>query len=271
MSESNYERIYKGVVRDFFDGRTSYDNDSTVARAMPLLDMVTLRAGQRVLDVATGTGIVAIEAARRVEPTGNVIGTDFSSGMLRQAKEKSEARNLNNIEWVEADADYLDYEAESFDVIFCSSALVYFQDILRSLQNWHRWLKTNGTAVFSGWSEQSYPAPWIIEACALHGVELHNINAPTGTREKCVDIMQSAGFSEVVVKERQLGSYKPAEALSEWDGSWFHPHKNPLINASVEKLQLIVATYRERIALEATEEGVWCESLAYYVSGKKQD
>jgi len=176
--KTDYERSYKKTVIDFFDGRSRYDNDATLTRALPLLEMVNLKPGQQVLDVATGTGIIAIAAAQTVGPTGSVLGTDFSTGMLGQARTKAQAAGLGNIEWIEADADYLEFETERFDAIFCSSALVYFQNIQQTLKSWYGWLKPNGVAVFSGWSAQSYPAPWIIEACNRHGVELKNTTHP---------------------------------------------------------------------------------------------
>ena len=268
MPEADYEHTYKKTVADFFDGRTRYDNDVTLKRALPLIEMVSLKPGQQVLDVATGTGIIAIAAAQKVGSTGKVIGIDFSAGMLRQAQYKSEQLDLHNIKWSEADADYADFDADSFDAIFCSSALVYFKDIGKTLQSWYRWLKPSGVALFSGWSDRSYPAPWIIESCANHGITLENINAPTGTPERCVALMETAGFKDVTVSQRQLGTYRTVEQLSGWDGSWFHPQANPLATVPDEKLQQIVADYHRRIATRATEAGVWCESLAYYVVGR---
>ena len=266
----NYEHRYKRTVINFFDGRTSYDNDSTVKRALPLLELVTLKPGQQVLDVATGTGIVAIAAAQKVGSAGSVTGVDFSAGMLHQAREKARKLKLNNITWIEADADYLNFETDRFDVIFCSSALVYFKNIEQTLKSWHRWLKPEGIAIFSGWSEQSYPAPWIIETCACRGVELKNINAPTGTADRCIKLMQTAGFSKVTVEQRQLGIYRTVEQLGRWDGSWFHPHNNPLSKISAEQRQQIIADYHKSLENKATESGIWCESLAYYVAGQKQ-
>ncbi|MEL6815273.1 MAG: methyltransferase domain-containing protein [Cyanobacteria bacterium J06598_3] len=270
MSVSNYERTYKKTVVDFFDGRTRYDNTLTLRRALPLLEMVSLEAGQQVLDVATGTGIIAIAAAQKVGPTGQVTGIDFSSGMLHQARQKSDQLGLHNIDWVEADADYANFEPDSFDTIFCSSAIVYFKDIAQTLQSWHRWLKPNGAAIFSGWSEQSYPAPWIIESCARHDITIDNINAPTGTPERCVALMETAGFKNVIVHQHQLGTYRTVEQLSGWNGSWFHPHANPLADVPSEQRQQIIADYHRSIATRATDAGVWCESLAYYVVGQKR-
>src|SRR3982750_710740 len=54
-------------------------------------DLAQLRPGDRALDIATGTGDLAIELARRVQPGGEVVGTDFSEGMLERARRKAPA------------------------------------------------------------------------------------------------------------------------------------------------------------------------------------
>ncbi|GET41176.1 putative methyltransferase [Microseira wollei NIES-4236] len=90
MQNAEYENQYKQTVVGFFNSRTNYDNDYTIRRTLPLLDLVGLKKGQKVLDVATGTGIIAIAAAQIVGSEGKVIGIDFSSGMLNQARQKIE-------------------------------------------------------------------------------------------------------------------------------------------------------------------------------------
>ncbi len=93
--------------------RTNYDNDLTVCRAIPLVELAQLQKGQTVLDVATGTGIVAIAAANIVGTKGKVVGVDISSGMLSQARRKIEAAGIQNIKLIETDADYLNFGDQS--------------------------------------------------------------------------------------------------------------------------------------------------------------
>lgn len=269
MISQNYEQKYKQSVVEFFNGRTTYDNEHTIRRALPLLAMVSLQAGHRVLDMATGTGIIAIASAQAVGTNGHVVGVDFSSGMLKQAEEKIVDLGLQNIELIEADADYLQFENESFDVVFCSSAIVYLRDIAAVLKNWYRWLKPGGTVAFSGWSEQSYPAPWIIEACAQQNISIQNINEPTGTAEKCRMLLGAAGFQSVDVQSQQMGKYRTIEQLGGWDGSWFHPEENPLLRLTREQRQSLLTNYRRILTQKITQQGIWCESLAFFVAGHK--
>lgn len=146
------------------------------------------------MDVATGTGIIAIAAAQIVGSHGKVIGVDFSSGMLTQAQQKIETLGLQNIELIEADAEYIDFNNESFDIILCSTAIVYFKDIPAALSKWYRFLKSGGFVGFSCCSEESCDAPLIIGACAKYGISLISINEQTGTLQKCQSLLKEAGF-----------------------------------------------------------------------------
>ncbi len=90
---------YQQRIINFFNGRTADDSKRTghPENAARLLDYVTVRSGERVLDLCTGTGLVAIPTAKYVGPQGSVIGVDFSSGMLSQAKAKIEAEGIRNL------------------------------------------------------------------------------------------------------------------------------------------------------------------------------
>lgn len=101
---------YKQKVQEYFDRRIDYDRegDRHPREAKLLLESVQLQQGQKVLDIATGTGLLAIAAAQRVGIEGYVVGVDFSLGMLHQARQKIEAAKLPNIELIEADAESIE-------------------------------------------------------------------------------------------------------------------------------------------------------------------
>jgi len=75
-----------------------------------------VRSGKLVLDIATATGLAAIAAAEAVGSAGSVLETDFASGMWRQAQQKIAYLALTNIEFEEADAEFL----EECHNVFCS-------------------------------------------------------------------------------------------------------------------------------------------------------
>ncbi|MEO0887115.1 MAG: class I SAM-dependent methyltransferase [Cyanobacteria bacterium J06648_10] len=267
--KNNYRQQYLSTVTSFFDGRTQYDNETKIGRALPLLDLVPLRAGQHVLDMATGTGIIAIAAAQKVGPTGSVVGVDISAKMLAQAQAKIEVSGLRSIELIEADAENIAFEPGCFDAIFCVSALMYWADIPGALRRWYRWLKPGGMVAFSAWSDQSYATPLIMEVCKRHGIELQNINEPTGTQERCRQLLLTAGFEEIEIVAEQQGSYVQVEQAKQWNGQWFHPTQNPLASLSDEIMAMLKADVAKAVEEQADERGWWSEKEAFYVSGRK--
>ncbi|MBE9036419.1 class I SAM-dependent methyltransferase [aff. Roholtiella sp. LEGE 12411] len=269
MQNSQYEQQYKKKVIDFFNSRTTYDNDYTIHRALPLLELIKLQKGKKILDMATGTGIIAIAAAQIIGSEGKVIGVDFSSGMLAQARHKIDELGLQNIELIEADAEYVNFNENSFDVILCSTAIVYFKDIPAALGKWYRFLKNGGVIGFSCCSNESCEAPLIIEVCDKHGILLTNINEPTGTPEKCRHLLTETGFQNIEVKTQQLGFYRTLEQAREWNGGWFHPRENPLSQISSEQMAELKAEYCKKIEDKAIEQGVWYENLTFFVTGRK--
>src|SRR5215216_1405814 len=98
----------------------------------PLLDLADLRPGERVLDVATGTGVLARLAVRRVTPGGTVTGLDLNDGMLNVARELPLPPGLT-IEWRNGSVLALPFQDGAFDVVLCQQGLQFFPDRMRAL------------------------------------------------------------------------------------------------------------------------------------------
>jgi demethylmenaquinone methyltransferase/2-methoxy-6-polyprenyl-1,4-benzoquinol methylase len=105
-------------------------------------DLAQLAPGGRALDVATGTGDMAIELARRVGPEGSVIGSDFSEAMLDLARKKSSEVRF---EW--GNALELPYEAGSFDAVTVGFGARNFSDLPLGLREMTRVTKSGGRVV----------------------------------------------------------------------------------------------------------------------------
>src|SRR5712664_1454339 len=94
--------------------------------AVDLVKLAALIPGERVLDVACGTGIVARLAAERVGPMGRVIGLDLNAGMLTVAR--SASAGTENIEWREGNATALPFADKTFELVLCQQGLQFFPD-----------------------------------------------------------------------------------------------------------------------------------------------
>ena len=263
---------YKHRLAASFDIRVNYDDEYTVSRATQLVQLAQLKDGDSVLDLATGTGIVAILAARAVGAKGNVIGVDISPGMLDQAQKKIRAEGLQRIELIEADVEKLNFEAESFDAILCSSALMWLTDIPAILRNCNTWLKNGGLLAFSCYSESSFMIPLWVRACARFGIDLPNCNGPLGTQDRCRELLQAAGFDKIKIRTEQLGSYlSRSDVECHWNGdsNWIDPRGNPLAGLSSERLKEIRAAYNSEIDAVTTDQGFWYEITMFLVLVRK--
>lgn len=120
-----------------------------------LLELAALKPGERVLEVACGTGLVTFPAARAVGPGGNVLATDISEVMVTRLKETADQQGLPNIATKRADAEALGVPEASFDVALCALGLMYVPDPFAAIREMHRALKPGGRAVVAIWGARS--------------------------------------------------------------------------------------------------------------------
>jgi len=105
-------------------------------------DLAAVGPGDRALDVATGTGELALELARRVGPSGEVVGSDFSEGMLDRARAKG-----GGVRWEWGDALDLPYADGSFDAATVGFGARNFADLDRGLREMARVVRPGGRVV----------------------------------------------------------------------------------------------------------------------------
>jgi demethylmenaquinone methyltransferase/2-methoxy-6-polyprenyl-1,4-benzoquinol methylase len=109
-------------------------------------DLARVGPGGRVLDVATGTGDLAVELRRRVGPEGEVVGTDFSEEMLARARQKAAAGGLDIVfEW--GNALELPYATDGFDAATVGFGARNFSDLDRGLAEMTRVVRPGGRVV----------------------------------------------------------------------------------------------------------------------------
>ena len=140
----------EGQVRSMFDRISGvYDLMNQVMTAglhhawrRRAADLAAVGPGGRVLDVATGTGDLAIELAGRVAPGGEVVGSDFSEEMLARARDKAP-----QIAWEWANALELPYPDDSFDAATVGFGARNFSDLDRGLAEMARVVRPGGRVV----------------------------------------------------------------------------------------------------------------------------
>lgn len=140
-----------------------------------LIQLADIRAGHRVLDIASGTGEPAIPIAERVGANGHVLGTDLVEEMLVFARDKAKRRGLGNIEFRRADGEEIDVPTESFDAVTNRWGLMFMPDPRANLERCHRALKPGGRIALACWAEPERN-PW---AAIPLGVLKRHMDVPT--------------------------------------------------------------------------------------------
>jgi ubiquinone/menaquinone biosynthesis C-methylase UbiE len=164
-----------------------------------------VRPGDRVLDVACGTGVVAREAAQRLGVGGNVVGLDNNPGMLAVARAIPISADAS-VEWREANAMTLPFANAAFEVVLCQLGLQYFPDRAAALSEMHRVLVPDGRAALLVWQSIEHSPGFSVLAQALDrhvGTEAATImRAPFvfGHAAEVRNLVAEAGFQDVSVR-----------------------------------------------------------------------
>jgi ubiquinone/menaquinone biosynthesis C-methylase UbiE len=167
-----------------------------------MLDRARPAEGERILDVATGTGIVLRCARSRTRSLAGATGLDLTPAMLEVAREKSAELD---IDYVEGDATALPFPDGSFDLVTCQQGLQFFPDRLLALREFRRVLADGGRVVIACWCEiESAPGHHAIaEIIATHlpelaGAAANPFSLPEGT--ELDRLLREADFDDVQVE-----------------------------------------------------------------------
>ena len=211
----NYERYFVPAI-----GRPLAED--LVARA-------GIAAGERVADVACGTGIVARLAAEQVAPDGTVSAVDMNPGMLAVAQQAVPADAP--IAWHEADAAALPLDDASHDVVLCQLGLQFFPDKTAALRDAHRVLRTGGRVLLNVPGPEPELFSTLARALARHVSEqaagfvhvVFSLHEPNELRR----LLSDAGFSspEATSSDITLRLPEPTAFL------WQYIHATPLVSA----------------------------------------
>jgi ubiquinone/menaquinone biosynthesis C-methylase UbiE len=185
--------------------------------ALLLLERVPLRAGQRVLDVACGTGIVARLVAPRIAPKGTVVGLDLNEGMLAVARAHALEAGAP-IEWKRGDASELPFTDATFDVVLCQQGLQFFPDKPGALREMRRVLVPGGILALNVFGAPNRYNAALAEAIAKYADE--KVAMPSlapfalGDVDALRAIVSAAGFADAEIRTSVVT--RRVEPSQEW-------------------------------------------------------
>ena len=177
--------------------------------ATDLVERAGLQPGDRVLDIACGTGVVTRLAAQRVGRGGMVAGLDLDNDMLAVARALPPVSGPV-IDWREGDALSLPFSSNAFQKVLCEQGLQFFPDRAKALREMHRVLASNGRVVISVWrslSNNPYGAA-LTKAVGKHlnAEAAQEMSSPftLGNAEELRLLLVSAGFRQVRIENAEI-------------------------------------------------------------------
>jgi ubiquinone/menaquinone biosynthesis C-methylase UbiE len=243
--------------------------------AQKLTELAEIREGDRVLDVACGTGIVARHAADRAGATGVVVGLDLNEDMLKVARWVSAAKKPP-IEWREGNATDLPFSDETFDAICCEQAIQFFSDPAIALREMRRVMAPGARAAVSVCRPIEFCPPYV----ALAGLLDRYVSPQAGAMmrspfskwslEELRGLFREAGFANAQVRI-EVGSLRYpscAEFLRREAAS--SPLAGPVSALREDVRNELVAKLEEALSDHVDDDGVVCV-LESYVALARRD
>jgi ubiquinone/menaquinone biosynthesis C-methylase UbiE len=172
--------------------------------ARDLLEFANLKAGEKILDVACGTGIVARLAWPKVIPSGHVVGLDVNPEMLEVARSRSR-QQAANITWAEGNVSNMSFPSNEFDVVLCQHGLQYFPERSAALNQMRRVLSAGGRLIASVWRPISFNPGHLVFADVLErwvsGEAAATRRAPFkfSDRSEVRRLVSATGFHAVII------------------------------------------------------------------------
>jgi ubiquinone/menaquinone biosynthesis C-methylase UbiE len=173
--------------------------------ATTLVELARLQPGERVLDAACGTGVVARAAMAPVGAAGKVTGVDLNPGMLEAARAASDEAG-QSIVWQEGNLAALPFADGAFDAVLCQQGLQFCPDKPAAISELHRVLRDRGRLALSVWREIRH-FPYML---ALTGALADHVSAEAsqrmsapcsfGSADALRALMREGGFKHVQVR-----------------------------------------------------------------------
>ena len=270
----NKNNDHKQMIAQGFDTASQgYDHPSLSffpETAKRMVEHLAVKPDQTLLDVCTGTGVVALAAAEQLSQ-GRVTGIDLSSGMLQQAKDKAEDRKLYNTDFIQMDLDQLEFPAESFDMATSSFGLFFLEDMTKGLTNIANSVKPGGKIAISTFTGSAFSP--MVEMFYKRYESTGRTLQPASwkrlaTHEQIEEQFNAVNISKLTIHHVPLG-YQMTSAEMWWDVIWNAGWRSLINQMSDEEQKSFKQTHMNEVSDVIGEEGVWFNTEVLIAVGEK--
>ena len=230
------------------------------------IEAAHVKTGDFVVDVACGTGVLAIAVSEHVGPEGETIGVDINEGMLDIARSKS-----SSVEWINAPAEVLPFADDYFNCAVSQFGLMYFEDKEAAIREMMRVLQPGGAIAVIVWDKldnnPGFAAEEYLWQKVLGGEEAENAAYRINDKKVLENLFRTSGVSNIRVNTH--------EGTARFDSieSWIHTGAKGWTEdnkMSDDELKLLLDTAEGELAEFKTKQGtVAFPTSAHIATAKK--
>jgi SAM-dependent methyltransferase len=229
------------------------------------------RPGQKVLDVATGTGAAAVALAQALSPGGRVIGVDLSEAMLAKAGQNIRKMALDNVDLFQMDAERLEFKRDYFDASVCSFGLFFMPQMDKALRELVRVTKPGGTVLFTSFAVSAFQPLRQKMFADLAGFglapsSLHMASDKLTTPRECLRLLEQADLRDTGVQEKQLG-YHLQSAEDWWTIIWNSGARRLIGLLNNDQRMQFRLKHTAQIQKLVSDKGIWMDVAVLFSSG----
>lgn len=209
------------AVADGWREQADYVDGRGAALTEQMLDLVAPGPGERVLELACGTGGVGIAAAERMGPTGEVVVSDVVPEMTSIAAARARARGLTNVRAAVVDLEAIDAPDASFHVVVCREGLMFAAEPARAIDEIRRVLRPEGRFAAAVWGPRERN-PWLALVFDAMSAQLGMTFPPPGIpgpfalddEQALVQLLSDGGLADITITEVSVPLH--AESFADW-------------------------------------------------------
>jgi len=243
--------------------------------AEALVDFAGLARGQKILDVATGTGHAALYAGIKVGADhGSVVGIDIAEEMVHLANSYARTLSRDNVRFELIDSEHTTFADNTFDAVLCSYGIFFLPDMANGITEWKRVTKPGGWVCFSAFGDTAFqPQSDLFEDCIRQfGAVIPDKKRPFGWQrlvdpQALVTLLDQAGMTNVEVREVKIG-YLLRDREAWWDICWNSGFRGPLAQLNASDLQQFKEKHLREVEALKGRDGIFFDGTTFVAKGQ---
>jgi ubiquinone/menaquinone biosynthesis C-methylase UbiE len=242
--------------------------------AESLVDFAGLSPGQRILDIASGTGHAAFYAGTKVGVRGSVVGIDIAEQMVHLANAHARASSVANVHFELMDGEHTGFKDNEFDAVLCSYGVFFIPEMVNGIKEWKRVTKHGGWVCLSAFGETAFqPQSDLFEnRIRQFGPIIADRKRPFGWQrlvelQSLTALLHEAGLTNIEAREVKIG-YLLGNQEEWWDICWNSGFRGPLAQLDAADLRQFREDHLREVGALGRGDGIFFDGTTFLARGQ---